>query len=70
MNSSDLTGALWRKSSRSNGQGNCVEVTFLDHGRVAMRDSKEGSDGAALVFARSEWRAFSGALAGSEFGRP
>jgi hypothetical protein len=50
MNSSDLTGAQRRKSTRSNGQSNCVEVAFLDDGRVAMRDSKDKNSGSALIF--------------------
>ena len=42
MSSTELSGALWRKSSYSNGQANCVEVTAVTGERrfVAVRDSK------------------------------
>jgi hypothetical protein len=33
MNSADLTGAMWRKSSRSKGPVSLREVAFLDDGR-------------------------------------
>ena len=64
----DLTGAEWRKSSCSSGNGGqCVEVARNLPGVVAVRDSKD-PDGLALVFTPDEWRAFiSGARAG-EFG--
>lgn len=65
--SGDLTGAVWRKSSRSNGQDNCVEIADLPDGGRAVRDSKDKS-GPVLRFTAGEWRAFIlGANAG-EFG--
>ncbi|MFF5173081.1 DUF397 domain-containing protein [Micromonospora sp. NPDC000089] len=52
----DLTGAAWRTSSRSIGNGNCVEVAAIDRA-VAVRDSKDRAGG-ALVFSPAAWRSF------------
>lgn len=49
----DLSPAMWRKSSYSGGQGQCVEVAVIDR-VVAMRDSKN-PDGPALVFSSEGW---------------
>lgn len=68
MNSADIVGARWRKSRRSGDQNECVEVAFLDDGRMAVRDSKDHGLGPALVFTAGEWAAFQGGMADGEFG--
>ncbi len=58
MNTIDLPGARWRKSRRSNGSGNCVEVAALPEGpHVAIRDSKNPS-GPTLTLSPADWRTF------------
>ncbi|MFI1989908.1 DUF397 domain-containing protein [Actinoplanes sp. NPDC020271] len=62
-----LKGAVWKKGSRSNGNGgnNCVEVAMLDEG-IAVRDSKNRT-GPALMFTQAEWTAFVDSAKDGEF---
>ncbi|MFG2274224.1 DUF397 domain-containing protein [Streptomyces chartreusis] len=54
----DLSAAVWRKSSYSDGGGtNCVEVSDDHPGIVPVRDSKRPDD-SALIFSASSWSAF------------
>ncbi|GAU68541.1 hypothetical protein SSP35_08_00350 [Streptomyces sp. NBRC 110611] len=53
----DLSGATWRKSPFSDGGENCVEITELPGGGVAVRDSKNPERG-ALRYTPEEWHAF------------
>ncbi|MGC5308611.1 DUF397 domain-containing protein [Micromonospora zamorensis] len=65
----DLTGAIWRTSSRSNDQGLCVEVAdnLVDvHGLVAVRDSKDQT-GPTLAVSPPGWTAFIGAIRAGRF---
>ena len=67
MSSTELSGALWRKSSYSNGQANCVEVAALGGRRsaVAVRDSK--APGAlSLTFTTRAWRQFTDSFEGTQ----
>lgn len=61
----DLTRAAWFKSTRSSGNGNCVEVAFLDEA-VAVRDTKDRSGG-VLLFAPAEWDKFVAGAKNGEF---
>ncbi|MEH0973231.1 DUF397 domain-containing protein [Micromonospora sp. CPCC 205546] len=56
MSALDLTLAQWRTSSRSVGNGNCVEVAAVGD-RVAVRDSKD-RPGPVLAFPAPAWHAF------------
>jgi len=67
---SRVSRIAWRKSSRSGpDQPNCVEVAFVDHDAVLVRDSKD-PDGAVLTFTRGEWIAFLGGVRNREFELP
>ena len=53
MSADEITDVTWRKSRRSNSQGNCVELAELTDGGVAMRNSRH-PHGPALVYTRAE----------------
>jgi hypothetical protein len=54
----DLSTAVWRKSSHSNGDGgNCIEVADNFPGVIPVRDSKD-PHGPALIFRASAWTSF------------
>ena len=63
MSSTELSGALWRKSSYSNGQANCVEVATIGGGPtlIAVRDSKT-PDAVSLIFTTRAWRRFTDSI--------
>jgi hypothetical protein len=52
----DQSHTVWRKSSYSGSQTNCVEVADLDH-VIAVRDSKDPA-GPALTFGPAAWASF------------
>ena len=61
----DLSGAHWRKSSRSTNVSNCVEVAVTACA-VAVRDSKYPAGG-VLAVPPHVWTAFTNALRQHEF---
>ncbi len=56
---------VWRKSSRSGGEGNCVEVAGSAD-TVGVRDSKD-RQGPVLSFDSAGWVAFVTAARAGEF---
>ncbi|MDY0810506.1 DUF397 domain-containing protein [Kitasatospora purpeofusca] len=63
-NSTAVT-AEWKKSSRSGGNGDCVEIAFADDLRY-VRDSKD-PEGPALILSAEAHAAFIAAAAAGEF---
>ncbi|MER6681613.1 DUF397 domain-containing protein [Streptomyces olivaceoviridis] len=61
----DLSAAVWRKSSYSNGSGGeCVEVADAHPGIVPVRDSKKPHNGPVLLFRPLAWSSFLDSLKG------
>ncbi|MEV6104548.1 DUF397 domain-containing protein [Streptomyces sp. NPDC051940] len=63
--SQELHDADWIRSSHSTGANNCVEVTPVGAGGLAVRDSKN-PQGPALVFTPAAWADFLSAIRGGD----
>lgn len=64
--SAELGAVEWRKSTKSNPSGNCVEFAALPGGEVAVRNSRH-PEGPALVYTRAEVAAFLAGVKNGEF---
>jgi hypothetical protein len=53
----NLDGAAWRKSSYTQNNGNCVEISDGFPGVMPVRDSKR-PEGQALIFRIDAWASF------------
>lgn len=42
--------ASWRKSTFSSMNGSCVEIGWLEPGRIGVRDTKDRGTGPVLIF--------------------
>ena len=62
----DLNHAVWRKRTRSNSGGNCVEVARNLPGIVAVRNSRQPR-GPVLRFSPGEWEVFLAGVQAGEF---
>lgn len=62
----DLSRAVWRTSSYSGQNGDCVEVAYNIPRLVAVRDSKD-RDGPVLAIDPEEWRGFTDQVTAGQF---
>lgn len=61
------TKLVWRTSTFSDGQANCVEVADLPDGGRLVRDTKLGEASPVLRYTADEWRAFVAGVKVGEF---
>ncbi len=66
MSRPEFRHAAWRTSSRSHGNGDCVEVAAAG-ALVGVRDSKDPA-GPVLVVDPTGWAAFLAGIQGGELG--
>jgi Domain of unknown function (DUF397) len=66
LTSADIERAPWHKSSFSNYNGSCLEVSWLSADRIGVRDTKDNGTGPVLVFTSAEWTTF---IAGAKSGQ-
>jgi Domain of unknown function (DUF397) len=62
------SGRTWRKSSRSYGSGECIEVATPSGKRIAVRDSKN-AQGTVLSFSSAQWNTFVAGIRSGKLGR-
>jgi hypothetical protein len=62
----DLSEAIWHKSTRSNNGGACVEVAANLPDAVAVRDSKD-REGPKLAVSHQSWSRFIQSVKHGEF---
>ena len=65
MTEIDLSRAVWRKSTKSSANSQCLEVAVLK-GATAIRDSKDPT-GPALTFTPAKWAAFTAGVQAGQF---
>jgi hypothetical protein len=66
MDAADLSRATWRRSTYSNGGGECVEVADLGDGSRALRDSKNPDNG-VIIFGSDAWASFVAGIQSGQF---
>ena len=57
MEDNELARATWRKATRSQGNGACVEVAGLTGGRIAVHDSKDPAI-PPIIMTAGQWLSF------------
>jgi hypothetical protein len=67
--SGELAGAEWFKATASSANGGCLEVAFLDSGRVAVRDN-EDLNNPPFVVSRHVWQCWLDGAKNGEFDLP
>ena len=58
---------VWKKATKSDSSGSCVEIARLADGGAKIRDSKDKGNGSVLSFTEAEWDAFLDGAKGGEF---